>query len=531
MILMNSRLERLLIVMFFCMSFPAQEFAQGTPKPVATIAETSKVDAAKALQGFDQFVADQMKAWYVPGVAVLVVRDGEVLISKGFGYRDLARQLPVTPKTLFAIGSMTKSFTVGVLGNLVQEGKFDWDRPVRDYSPDFRLFDSVASERVTGRDMVSHRTGVPGADLLSYKSKLSRSEMVKRLRFIEPTRDLRSAFQYNNLMITAAGCIAESIAKSSWEDLVRKKIFEPLGMMDSTLSIADSQKSKDFALPYALVNGETTQIEFDDLTAIAPAGGINSNLDDMKQYLLMLMDKGQHEGRQVIPLSTWQQMQIPQMAISAPLSKYEPELGYDSYGMGLNITTYRGHLNVYHNGGLDGFISVLTYLPKENIGVVVLSNMNSTLIDDVIARNVFDRLLLLDQIPWTQRLFSHYGSLVERSRAIKAELPPDTGKPTAHPLADFAGTYENPAFGQMKFEAVGSGLELTYNDRTTLMRHVDYDVFEVVEGLTGFGFRMVGRKFQFQLNASGQVDGVSVPIMGNIAKPYFFSRVKAGAVN
>ena len=161
--------------------------------PAAALArQAARAENPAALAGLDEFVAAIQKDWKVPGVAVAVVKDGQVIHAKGYGYRDLEKKLPVTTQTVFAIGSITKSFTVTALGMLADEGKLDWDRPVREYLPEFRLYDAAASERMTPRDLVTHRSGLPRHDALWYNSGFSRREMVERLRYLEPSKDFRS---------------------------------------------------------------------------------------------------------------------------------------------------------------------------------------------------------------------------------------------------------------------------------------------------------------------------------------------------
>ena len=215
------------------------------------LADERSVAAAKEpLAGFDSFVNQAIHAWEVPGLAIAVVKNGQVVLAQGYGFRDVDKKLPVTPKTLFAIGSCTKAFTTFVMGTLVDEGKLDWDKPVRTYIPELRLHDRVASELITPRDLVTHRSGLPRHDLVWYNATLSRKEIVDRLPYLEPTETFRSKFQYNNIMYMTAGYLVERLTGQSWEDAVRARIFTPLGMTGSNFSVKDSQKAADFARPY-----------------------------------------------------------------------------------------------------------------------------------------------------------------------------------------------------------------------------------------------------------------------------------------
>src|SRR5580698_4158474 len=212
---------------------------------LAAAALGTSVAWGQKLNGFDDFANQALRDWKCDGFAIAVIQDGQVILSKGYGLRNVKRNLPVTTKTLFAIGSSTKSFTVSAMGALVDQGKLDWDKPVRDYLPDFKMWDPFATERMTPRDLVTHRSGLPRHDLMWYSSPFSREEIFNRLRYLEPNKDFRTTFQYQNLMFMTAGYLAGHVAGMSWEQLVHNTIFEPLGMTGSNFSVVDSQKTDD----------------------------------------------------------------------------------------------------------------------------------------------------------------------------------------------------------------------------------------------------------------------------------------------
>ncbi|MGA9474505.1 MAG: serine hydrolase domain-containing protein, partial [Terriglobales bacterium] len=320
------------------------------------------------LKDFDAYVQKVMSDWKVPGAAIVIVKDGKVVLSKGYGLRDVKNNLPVTEQTLFPIASITKSFTVATLGTLASEGKLDWDKPVREYLPDFRLSDDVLTARVTPRDLVTHRTGLPRHDATWYRSDLTREDMYSRLRYLEPNRDLRREFQYNNLMFMTAGYMAGKLAGSTWEDAVSTRIFKPLGMTSSNFDFGASFKSAaDVAHPYRKDDNEVAHEApiYPGDPALGPAGAIVSNLSDMTQYLLMYLNHGKHGDQQIISQADIRQMTTPQMVIRS--SDVDPEIGYANYGMGLFVTTYRGHKYVQHGGNLDGFSLLISFLPDDNI--------------------------------------------------------------------------------------------------------------------------------------------------------------------
>jgi CubicO group peptidase (beta-lactamase class C family) len=480
--------------------------------------------AAEPLAGFDEFVEQVREAWQIPGLAVAIVQDGKVIHARGYGYRDLERKLPVTPDTLFAIGSVTKSFTVTALGTLSEEGKFDWDKPVREWLPGFRLHDAMAAERMTPRDLVTHRSGLPRHDLLWYGSPLSRQEMFARLRYLEPSRDFRAAYQYQNLMFLTAGILAEQLSGMKWEELVRQRILEPLEMSRSNFSVAVSQRDENFSWPYAKVKDEVRRVPFRVIDEIGPAGSINSSVAEMSRYLLLHLGKGKYGEKTVVSEAFVAQMQMPQMVIQQPQT-FE-EVGHTSYGMGLFVTQYRGLKLVHHGGGIDGFIALISLLPQKNIGVVVLTNLSPNAAPPVITYSVFDRLLGLEPVNWLERVREQEKKQREAAEeARKRRLtPPQEGTRPSHALAAYAGEYEHPGYGLLVIGNSGETLTARFNSFTAPLEHFHFDVFQAPELPLNPLSEM---KFTFAMDARGEIDRVSAPLETGVAEIVFTRKPKA----
>ncbi len=299
--------------------------------------------AATALQHLDDFVHTVMQDWKVPGVALAVIKDNEVVYARGVGLRDKEQGLPVTPQTLFPIASCTKAFTTASMSILADQGKLDWDTPVRVYMPDFRLYDPVASERVTPRDLVSHRTGLPRHDLVWYNNlKATRRDLFERLQYLEPTKDLRSFWQYQNLMFMVAGYLVETISGQQWEEFVREYLFQPLQMKSSNFDIVQtSREFDDYSHPYKEAADGVKEVPFYGAqAAIAPAGAIVSNIMEMSNWVLMHLNRGKFRDTQIISAQQVQQLHSPQMVIP-PVNRYR-EMPYASYAMGWSVRALPG---------------------------------------------------------------------------------------------------------------------------------------------------------------------------------------------
>ncbi len=356
-----------------------------------------------SLRDYRQFIEQTINQWNVPGLAIAIVKDGEVILSQGFGFRDLENSLKVTPKTFFAISSCTKAFTATAAGILVDEGKLNWDTPVRFYLPSFKMYDPFANERMTVRDLLTHRSGLSAHDKIWYNSSLTREELFDRLQYIKPNKDFRSVFQYQNIMYMIAGYLIGQIGGTSWEEFVRQKILRPLEMQDTNFSIDVSKETDDYAVPYTKGNNdEIKRAHFHNTENIGPAGSINSTIQDMAKWLLFNLNKGKWNNKQIISSDSLKEIHSPQITVPLPI-KYK-EFHYTSYGMGWFVTSYRGHLLLYHSGGIDGFISWVSFMPNDNIGVVIFTNNDCNPLPTVIGYNAYDRLLGLEPIPWNNRM-------------------------------------------------------------------------------------------------------------------------------
>jgi CubicO group peptidase (beta-lactamase class C family) len=483
-------------------------------------------DPKALLKGFPEFVTKAMAEWKVPGMAVAVIKDGKVILSEGFGLRDVKNNLKVTPQTVFAIGSSSKAFTATTMGILVDDGKVEWDRPVREYLPTFQLWDEFATEKMTPRDLLCHRSGLPRHEAVWYGSPFSRAEIFDRLRYLEPNKDFRAVWQYQNLMFMTAGYLVGVLSQSTWEDFARKRIFEPLGMTSSSFSVDDMKAAADHSLPYAEKKDKVEEIPYKNIDAIGPAGSINSNVVDMANWVMMNLNKGKLGDKSVISEASLTQIQSPQMVVQDPvflmLSNF-PELYYPSYGMGWFLTSYRGHTVLHHGGNIDGFSAMVSFMPRDNMGLVVLSNLNGNFLPWAVMFNVYDHLLGLDQKPWSQRFKEIMDKMKAQAEKAQKEADKDRQLNTkpSHPLEDYAGEYAHPGYGTVSVTKEGDGLKARYNGKDFGLSHYHYDVFELkdlIEAESGT------TKVAFSLDIKGNVMAAAVQLEPTV-KDIVFTRL------
>jgi CubicO group peptidase (beta-lactamase class C family) len=472
------------------------------------------------LKGFTEFAGKVMADWRVPGMAVGVVKDGEVVYMKVFGYRDVEKQLPVTSKTLFAIGSSTKAFTAMAVGMLVDDGELDLDTPLIEYLPDFRLYDDYATLHTTPRDLLCHRTGMPGYDPIWILSSRSRDEYYHRLRYLEPNAGFRDVFQYNNFMYMVAGILVGRLGGGSWEKFVSERIFKPLGMEHSNLSVNDTKKANDFSQPYMTFSEEPEKVPFRNIDAFGPGGAINSNIEDMTKWVLLHLNNGKLDDKQLVSEASLSQTHLPHMVIRDPLDAKMVQSSM--YGQGWFISDYRGYPLVEHGGNIDGFSALVSLLPEENTGVVVLFN-SLNLMGYVIVRDIYDRLLGLEERNWSSFYKNLFAEIMEAMfGAAGAEEKPKPNTSPSLPLADYAGIYEHPAFDRVGVLMDNDKLIVKFQSGlTSELEHFHFDVFK---GTTA-DFYLPVINIRFHLSTSGDVESFSMPL-GSGVPDMVFRRVK-----
>jgi CubicO group peptidase (beta-lactamase class C family) len=475
----------------------------------------------KALADLDGVIEQALKTFNVPGVALAVVVDDEVVLSKGYGLRDVERKLPMTAETQMPIASVTKQFTVAALGTLVRQGKLDWDKPVREYLPDFRLHNEYATAHATPRDLVTHRIGLPRHDAVWYGADLSRDQIFHRLQYFPFSRDLRVRFQYNNLMYMTSGYLAGRLAKSSWEELIKSALFTPLGMQRSNFTVAAMRADPNHAEAYELnLKREVVPVEHEPLDTMGPTGSINSSVDEMASYARMMLAGGSFQGKRVLLEADVQSMMQPHMPSGKSL--FADVFGFQSYGMGLFVQTYRGMEIAQHGGNLKGASAMIVMLPAKRIGVIVLTNRSSTRLRDALPYEIIDRLLGLESAGLLKRYREREEKGFAEEDAAKSAGVSDR-KPNTKParaLSEYTGDYDHPGYGRMRIGLKGDRLTLNYYKFNTPLDHWHYEVFQAPADRQN---DLELTRVQFQTDLSGDLAGLTIPIEPNV-EPITFIR-------
>jgi CubicO group peptidase (beta-lactamase class C family) len=475
----------------------------------------------------DQYISRAMKTFDVPGISVAIVKDGKVVLAKGYGVRKLGESTPVDENTLFGIGSNTKAFTAAAMATLVDEGKLSWDDPVYERLKGFEMYDPYVAKEMRIRDLLCHRSGLGlgEGDLMFWPhTTFTRDEVVYRIRFLKPATSFRSHYAYNNLMFVTAGqVIAENTGKT-WDEYVREKIFLPLGMNNTNTSNSAFNASGNWAYPHEKVDGKQQVIPFENLDNAGPAGSINSSVADMSKWMLLQLNRGKIPGSEQRIFSEkssaamWSQQTVIPVSTEGPEELKSLKANLSGYGLGWFLRDYKGRKLVGHSGGVAGFVTRVLLVPQENLGVVILTNAEEDLAFEAILYHILDSYLG----GATQDYITVFKAVEDKQQKDAAETMKKAStvravdsKPSLS-LEKYAGDYSDPWYGKMTISQESSGLVLTMvrtNKGVADLQHWQYDTFKA-----HWRDRTVEDAFvTFALNPEGTIDHFTMVAVSPLA--------------
>jgi CubicO group peptidase (beta-lactamase class C family) len=443
------------------------------------------------LAGFDAYAQAALADFQTPGMAVAIIKDGKVVLARGYGVRHVGGESPVDDQTLFPIASVTKVFTVTCLALLVEEGKLKWSDPVVKHLPEFELYDPFLTKDVRIDDLVSHRVGLETADLLAYRGDYDRAEILRRLRFLQPVAPFRSRFGYHNHMVTIAGEVLERVSGQSWADFLRTRLLQPLGMSATLAGPRELAGRENVSTPHVLAEGkliadplwnrEASHEGFQRLhEAVAPAGAMQSNVVDMAKFMQMYLDEGMVQGQPLLEPATVRTMFAPHSAVPIKATP-QPNLAYPQFfyggGLGWQLRDYRGRKIIMH-GGSSGAVAAM--LPAERIGLVVLANRGCGIVY-MLMQDIFGRMLGLSR-PWTNQDWlveaeeTPAKAAAARNASLEIARANDT-KPSL-PLSQYTGTFECNLYGKLEITERENSLRAQFGPNIVgTLAHWEHDTF------------------------------------------------------
>jgi CubicO group peptidase (beta-lactamase class C family) len=460
-------------------------------------------------EAVDKKVAEAMEAWHVPGVAVAIVRGDQVIYLRGHGVRSVEDRARVTSDTLFPIASCTKSFTTTALALLVDEGKLRWDDPPRKFVPFFHLSDPLVDGEVTLRDLVTHRTGLRDHYMLWHRSPWTQEEIIRRVSLLPLDKPFRTTFQYQSTMFTVAGFAAAKASSTTWEDLVRKRLLDPLDMKATQFTTKAIEKFADKASPHRL-DGDNKPyvIAAYPMDVPEPAGSIQSNARDLSKWLLFHLNNKKVNGKPLISPRQLEETYTPQIVLRMDATDRAmfPETHRMSYGMGWVIQDYYGHRLLQHAGAIDGFRCHFAMVPESRLGIVLLCNLHHSRMNIALSNSLLEMLLDLPHRDWNRivaeaarrdRVESEREEREERKHRLVPTKP-------SRELAGFAGVYEHPAYGRVRVTLESGRLIWQWHHYNAALVHYYYDTFSLPIEIMG------EPRVVFTLDARGSVARMKV---------------------
>ncbi len=464
---------------------------------------------AQKIKAFDQWAEQAMKNWDLPGMAVTIVKDGKVLLAKGYGVRELGKPDAVDMHTQFSIGSTTKAMTAVCMGMLVDEGLVKWDDPVVQHLPEMQLYDAYATRSLRIRDLFTHNSGVGNTDFLWGNMSISSEAITQKMRDVEPAYPLRGGFIYQNIFYLIAGQVIERVSGTPWDRFIRERIFKPLNMIHTVPLLKDTHPENQSTAHYK-VEGKITPIKHMSADAVGPAGSVYACIDDLSKWTISMLDSSKYAGGRLLKPSTWAEMFKPQVIV--PASQFYPTMqiikpSWTTYGLGWFQHDYKGRKVNYHTGSLPGEIAMHAQLPSEKLGFFFVGNKDHAELRHAMVYKTFDLFALGGTTDWSSSFKTLYDGIEARINTAtqsKFEGRNENTKPD-HQLSEYAGTYHHKLYGTITAEQTSDGLKINLNQFVfATATHWQYETF-----LVQYNEKWMGKSFiTFQTGENGKVTEV-----------------------
>lgn len=466
------------------------------------------------LKKLDAYFAKALKEWEVPGMSVAIVKDGKVVFAKGYGVKELGKPEKADENTLYAIASNTKAFTTASIAMMVKEGKLSLDDKVRKFLPYFELYDSYVSQDMTVRDLLCHRVGYAtfSGDAIWYLSDdLSAEDIIRRAKYLPQSYNFRAGYGYSNIMYIAAGEVMRTITGKPWGSTIQEKIFVPLKMDRSVTTSKDIGKKGNFAAPHGIIDGKHSPIAWEDWEAIAATGGIISSVSDMAKWMIFNLNNGINGKDTLLTTQLRNTLWTPHNVFTVNNADDNFDTHFRGYGLGWDLSDYKGKMRVGHTGGYSGMLSIVALIPDEKLGVVVLTNGMKGGLMSAVANYTIDAFLKLPErdisAEFMRNAIQRQISDTRIPDRIKARVP-DT-KPSV-PVEKYVGKYNSSIYGLIEVKKEGDKLRLSFehsNRFNATLEHWHYDVWKInwddAANLSWFQFGTVGFELDNNLNVTG----------------------------
>ena len=501
--------KNFMIVYWLLIVSPAV-FSQATPSFVS--------------DSLDTYVTNAIKEWQVPGAAVCIIKDGKIVVMKGYGVKEINGTDKVDENTLFMIGSNSKAFTATALAMLDAEKKLSLDDKVTKWIPSFKLDNSAAGEQAIIRDLLCHRIGFQTfqGDFTYWTSNLSRQEVIEKMSHIKAMYPFRTKWGYTNAAFLTAGEIIPKVTGMQWEAFIKEKIFTPLGMTHSLALSKDYAAAANKCQPHTIDNGKLVKIPYCLIDNLAPAGSISSSVNDMSKWVMMQLNDGKLDGKEIIPASAIAQTRLPHSILGNGGYLYNKG-HFALYGLGWFLEEYSGRKIVSHTGGVNGFVTSVTLVPEEKLGIIVFTNTDQNSFYEALKWEIMDAYLGNPYRNYS-KAYLGFAAAQKNNEERKDKILKDSvalKSPAALPLAAYTGNYFNDVYGDMNVVMENNELRMKFSHHPNM--------YAKLETLAGNRFYVTFSDpifskaiFPFKVE-NGKVTGVTVKVADFVEyNPYEF---------
>ncbi|WP_281615079.1 serine hydrolase [Flammeovirga sp. SubArs3] len=488
-----------------------------------------KANYKSEIKQLDKYCQSIIASWEVPSMTVGIVKDGELIFSKGYGTKEEGGKEIPNKNTLYAIASISKGFTATMIGQLVDEGKLHWDDKIVDYIPYFAVYDPYISQLITVKDILSHRVGLGtfSGDIMWYQSDYTSKEIIERIKYVDQSFELRDGFGYSNLMFITAGELIKTVTGKSWGENVQERILDPLGMDRTIYSLKELDKKGNYATPHMLIDNTVNKpIEWTSWEEIAATGGLISSVEDLSKWLTFNMNNGIIGEDTLMTASTRNTIWKLQNVYTSDLTKAKVNTHFSGYGLGWGIKDYHGKMRVSHSGGYDGMITMVTMIPDENLGVIVLTNGLKSPISAA-SNYAVDLFMGLDDIPdYSSKYLQYSNDRYKNDHRVKdiENSRVEGTKPTLK-LTSYEGVYHSDLNGDITVKLKDGNLTIEFEHQNMLnakLTHWNYDTFKMEWYRQSPWFTLGTVKFD--TDNQNKIIGLSFDVPNN---DFYFNEIKA----
>jgi CubicO group peptidase (beta-lactamase class C family) len=490
--------------------------------------QAQHIDRSKFVKdSLDYYVNRALTNWRIPGAAVCIVKDNKIVMMKAYGIKELGDPAKVDINTLFMIGSNTKAFTATALAMLQTQNKLSLDDKVTKYLPKFKLEDKPAGEMATIRDLLCHRLGLQTfqGDFTFYNTDLTREQIIEKLGEVKATYPFRTKWGYTNSAFLTAGQIIPVVSGKPWEVYIKENIFAPLGMINTIALTANMPKQLNRTVPHTFIEGRLSAIPYCQIDGLAPAGAISSSVNDMSKWVLALLNDGKVGARQVIPLAAIKATREPQ-DIVGQIHHLSGETNYELYGLGWFLQDYDNKSLVMHDGGVNGYLSSVTLVPEEHLGIIILTNTDQNALYEALRWEILDAYLKMSYRNYSDTYLEKFKAdeAKEQENDKKLKDSVSLNPVPALPITAYTGKYSNELYGHMTItQGVNNDLEIRFEHHVRMYAHLQPlggNRFYVTFSDPTFGKAV----FPFTVK-NGQVTGVRVKVANFVEyNPYDFKK-------